>query len=87
MNKNLLSTDALIYNGNKVSLSSREIEILSIICRGYTAKSTAEKLDISIRTVQHHINNIKQKTDTHHRTDLAKLYESCFYVNKLNIIK
>lgn len=61
-------------SGNKI-LSPRETEVLKIIGRGYTAKVAAKMLDIAVSTVLYHINHIKEKTNTHTKVDLIKLYE------------
>lgn len=42
-------------------LSEREIEILTLICDGFSPKEIAEKLFLSPRTVETHKNNIMQK--------------------------
>ncbi|MEZ4909024.1 MAG: response regulator transcription factor [Saprospiraceae bacterium] len=43
------------------SLTNREKEILKLYVEGYSNKEVAEKLNISIRTVETHKNNIMQK--------------------------
>ena len=65
----------------KTNLSPREIEVLSIICHGYTAKVAAQQLDISARTIQEYIIRIKQKTRLHFKTELIELYEKEFHKN------
>ena len=42
-------------------LTIRESECLFYLCRGYTARETSERLKISVRTVEFHLNNIKDK--------------------------
>lgn len=44
-------------------LTSREKEVLSLICKQYTAQEIAEELHISPRTVDGHRNNLLLKTD------------------------
>lgn len=63
----------------KTLLSPREVEILSIICRGFPTKTIAQKLDISIKTVNTHIEHIKQKTGLRFKTDLINFYENYFH--------
>jgi two-component system, NarL family, response regulator LiaR len=46
------------------SLTSREMEILDLIARGYTNTAISEKLYIDVKTVRHHINNIYSKLQT-----------------------
>ena len=47
--------------GYRESLTSREIEVLELICQEYTAKEIAEKLFISHRTVEGHRKNLIDK--------------------------
>jgi two-component system, NarL family, invasion response regulator UvrY len=42
-------------------LSSREMEIVTMVCDGYSSKEMAEKLNISFRTVEVHRHNILKK--------------------------
>src|SRR6185503_10435053 len=45
-----------------IDLSEREKEVLSLICKEYSNADIAEKLFISIRTVEGHRNNLLMKT-------------------------
>jgi len=45
-----------------IELSEREKEVLSLICKEYSNADIAEKLFISIRTVEGHRNNLLMKT-------------------------
>jgi DNA-binding NarL/FixJ family response regulator len=45
-----------------VPLSEREIEVLNMLCKGYSNKEIAEKLFISPRTVEGHKSRLIQKT-------------------------
>lgn len=69
-NSKLSITDEL----NNHTLTQREYEILSIMCYGFTAKHIASKLNLSLKTVQHHIENIKLKTKTHFKSELIELF-------------
>ncbi|WP_245842453.1 helix-turn-helix transcriptional regulator [Pontibacter ummariensis] len=55
------------------SLRKREIEILSLICKGYSTKSIAKKLFISENTVSTHRRNIQQKLGTANVAELVNL--------------
>lgn len=46
---------------SNVELSEREIEVLCLICKEYTAKEIGEKLFISSRTVEGHRTNMLEK--------------------------
>ena len=54
-------------------LTSREEEVLDLLCQGVTYKGVAEKLFISDTTVKTHVNNIFQKLQVNDRTQ-AVLY-------------
>ncbi len=49
-------------NDDEVSLTKREKEVLELISKGYTNAEIADKLFISIRTVDTHKNNLINKT-------------------------
>ncbi len=48
-------------NGKDRHLSKREVEIIRYLANGYSAKAIAELFEIAVRTVNHHIENIKAK--------------------------
>jgi DNA-binding NarL/FixJ family response regulator len=48
---------------NQDHISKREIEILKLICQQYSAAEIADKLYLSIRTVEGHKNNLLRKTE------------------------
>lgn len=54
-------------------LTSREVDILSLVARGMTNKSIAQKLHISPRTVEAHLSHIYQKLEVESRTEAAIL--------------
>ena len=53
-------------------LSKREIEVLKLYCEGYSNKEIADKLFISIRTVETHKNHIMRKINLKTTVDLIK---------------
>jgi DNA-binding NarL/FixJ family response regulator len=57
-------------------LSQRELEVLQHLVKGKSAKIIAEILQISKRTVEHHIENIKQKTGCSTKYELIYKYAS-----------
>ncbi len=61
-------------NGKIVKLTQRELQCLELISAGLTIKSTAQKLSLSPRTIETHINHIKDKAGVHYKPDLIKLY-------------
>ena len=56
----------------RISLTSREREVLQLIAEGCTSKEIAEQLFISIGTVRKHRNNIVQKLDIHDIVGLTR---------------
>lgn len=67
---NFSKTDILINKEN--SLTKREKECAKYICKGYTLKEIAALLNLSSRTVETHINNIKIKFNMRKKSDLIK---------------
>ena len=53
-------------------LTERECEVLRLIASGLTNRQIADKLFISIKTVETHRSNILQKLDVHTTADLVK---------------
>jgi len=57
-------------------LTPREIEVLSLLARGYTNRQIAEHLTISVRTVESHRANLTGKLGLHSRVDLINFVEA-----------
>lgn len=53
----------VMSNGRSVDLTTREIECLSLLLSGNSAKQTAALLGISTRTVEFHLRNIREKAE------------------------
>ncbi|MCD6379438.1 response regulator transcription factor, partial [bacterium] len=51
---------------------NREMEILQLIAEGYTSKEIAENLYISVKTVENHRANIKNRIDIHDTAGLVR---------------
>jgi hypothetical protein len=66
-----------LHNGDMfVRLSKREWETTILYLQGYSAKETADKLNISSRTVQQYIVNAKQKLNLYSKSNLRKVFFS-----------
>lgn len=61
---------------NQYGITSREKEIIELICEGKTNKEIAEILFISPITVRDHNSNIFRKTKVKNRTQLARLFQT-----------
>jgi two-component system response regulator DegU len=62
MVKGLVRTNKIKPSFHEARLSDREIEVVKLICKEYTNKEIADKLFISVRTVDGHREKILQKT-------------------------
>lgn len=58
-------------------LTSRELEVMSLVVSGLSNKEIAQQLGISHRTVEVHRARMMRKTDTSSLLQLARLYEAC----------
>ncbi len=69
----------MMYQGKRngdhpiVQLSEREIEVLELICKEFTAKEIGEKLFISFRTVEGHRKNLISKLNVRNTAGLVVL--------------
>ena len=52
-------------------ISEREMDVLKLICRGFTNKEIAEKLFISVKTVEGHKSKLMLKTETSNAVSLV----------------
>ncbi len=60
------------HSSREVVLTKRETEILSLIAAEHTNQQIADKLFISLRTVECHRLNITQKLNVKHTAGLVK---------------
>jgi DNA-binding NarL/FixJ family response regulator len=59
-------------NSKENQLSKRELEVLRLFAEGYSNQEIADKLFISIRTVESHKNHIMQRLELKSSVDLVK---------------
>jgi PAS domain S-box-containing protein len=64
-NRHLRTAGHALPDRPSVTLSSREIEVLTLLAEGLSTKSLAQKLEISHFTARNHIQNILVKLDLH----------------------
>jgi two-component system response regulator NreC len=71
----LLASDAPTarLRGPGGELSEREVQVLQLIALGLTNAEIAERLYVSVRTVETHRGHIHQKLDVHTRAELVRL--------------
>jgi DNA-binding CsgD family transcriptional regulator len=67
---------------NQVVFSKREYHCIQYLLKGYSAKSIAEKLDISSRTVEYHLDKLRHRMGCYNKSHLidklAKFQWQCF---------
>ena len=56
------------------TLSARELEVARLVAEGYSSKEIADRLDLSVRTVEKHRANIMDKIKV---TEVASLVRWC----------
>ena len=54
-------------------LTSREREILALLCEGLSNKDVCHRLNITVQTVKNHVHNILTKLQVHRRRDAVRL--------------
>lgn len=54
------------------SLTARETEVLRLVAKGYTYPQIAERLVLSVRTVQNHVQNTLTKLQLHNKAQLVR---------------
>jgi DNA-binding NarL/FixJ family response regulator len=69
---NSIKSDKQQEKRNKYNLSARELEIIKLWGSSYTNKEIADKLFISVRTVESHKNHVMQKLNMKTIVDLVK---------------
>ena len=64
-------TRAEAHNDMGPALTSREIEVLRLVAKGLAYREIADRLVVSHRTVQNHVQNVLRKLQLHNRVELA----------------
>ena len=55
-----------------VDLSRRERDVAQLLAQGLSNRAIGERLYLSERTIDNHVQNIMNKLDLHHRSELVK---------------
>ncbi len=53
-------------------LSDRELEVLRYLAQGLSKKEVADRLHLSVKTIQNHTDRLMQKLDIHDRVELTR---------------
>lgn len=67
------SLSGMTKTREKCELTSREVEVLSLVGKGYTNQHIAVQLGLSTRTVESHLTHIFNKLNVNSRTEAALL--------------
>jgi len=73
--KHVLEDDREGYHFHQIDLpiTKREKEVFILTVRGYSQKDIAERLDISVKTVENHRQKIGEKLETHKRYEWVEM--------------
>ncbi len=66
------ATPGLVRTGSAVPLSGREREIAILAAAGIASKDIADRLFLSVRTVNNHLQHVYTKLGVSSRADLAE---------------
>ena len=54
---------------NPAGLTSREVQVLTLLVHGHTNAELAHRMHVSAKTVEHHVSSILEKLEVHSRTE------------------
>ncbi|MGF1484379.1 MAG: response regulator [Opitutales bacterium] len=60
-------------DGGTKALSQREVDVLQLVAEGFSSKEVADRLHISVRTVDAHRRNIMKKCNLRGATEMVRL--------------
>lgn len=72
-----------IHDGKEISFTKKQLEALKLFVHGNTIKETAKILMLSPRTVEHYLDNIRNKIGIKKKAEILKL---CSKYNILDIV-
>ncbi len=72
--------DEVVIDG--IKFSRQEMSVVQELKKGATYREVAEKLSVSVKTVDYHVKNLKEKTKANSRKELLDFFEK----NKENIV-
>lgn len=59
------------HTQRNIQITSREKEILTLICKGFSSAEIADQLNVSVRTIEKERSELMQKTETNNSISLA----------------
>jgi DNA-binding NarL/FixJ family response regulator len=65
-------SDAPVSERGETALTERETEVLKMVAKGLSYRQIAERLVLSHRTVQNHVQNTLRKLQMHNRVELTR---------------
>jgi DNA-binding NarL/FixJ family response regulator len=81
---NHLKNEIVSFKGENtctsVNLTKREVEVLSIVSKGFTNKEVASALDLSSKTIEFHLKNIYLKLQVSGRSEAISYAISNGYI-------
>lgn len=80
----MLDIDEAIATKSLSKLTPREREVVNLIARGYSYRETAERLTITVKTLENHMRRIFEKLSVSSRYELTRLAFEEGYVPKLS---
>lgn len=67
----ILSKEEKEKKRSELDISEREMDVLELICRGYSNKEIADKLCLSTRTIESHKSSLYEKTSVNNTVNLV----------------
>ncbi|MDI9882064.1 response regulator transcription factor [Flectobacillus longus] len=67
------------------NVSEREVEIITLVMQGFSSQTIAEKLFLSVHTVNTHKRNIYRKLSVPNERELIKLIQQQYYIKQFPI--
>ncbi|MBN2261064.1 MAG: response regulator transcription factor [Clostridiales bacterium] len=64
----------MTYQNVTIHLTSREFECLKLLARGHSFKTAASAMNISPKTIEFHLNNVKHKLRVYSKAKLIELF-------------
>ncbi len=80
--KRIKNKNEFYIEDDNVNITPREMECLQLIIKGFSAKMVANKLFLSVRTIETHLDNIKRKLNCTSKEQLIEVAFNYFIESK-----